>query len=911
MGEAVRNVEERALNAALATAMVIARVLERYEARVGSGREEKVEELEGTIRELKRSGAPLPESFAEWLAGKLGLKIDRAKLRELREGLEAVDPLSLIDETIDACNVPLLSPLWALKLMRRGEAEWQRYQELWRRSCSKEVEGEWSDLLKREMDERTWLAVRPLQHDLVETSKALVLRKYAEASNEIRYGEAFKAFIQMLEEALRFYFKLGSTRGLFETVSAILSSSLSLVPTWTRMRPPDAPLSTTSVLLGSLSVLREGFSIIALDINGIQDFVYAPVKEAAASRVLRGRSLLVELVQFTASRLVAELLGALAQFTKEGGAPTFIAPPPDEESVERFERFSELLGKWMALQFMARLWITVATSRKHRVAGALCPGEPLRDAFEELGLALDIEKSRKQARAVEWLRALSGRKLKGLDALTREPVLEDDPWALDVSQAMDYANELAPGKLGRGDWLSGLTHISLACGNVARNLAAIVSIYFFKGGGPCEQEARLIAKKLAKSLGEGQERLYARMRATVEAEELVLDVALVPFSEVGAIHLLASLHEPELGRPQRNKGIAKALLDYVLGSLRGEALKSDYVHFEVRIVNAPRDLLLPEELAERLKGLGLRTGASMSPFYTNTYHTVKYENGELRLVDLDEMQTIAVAFLDADGVGEIIEKLSKSPLALASFSDFLSLGFGAKAYACLLRRAVQAGGERPWSVILYAGGDDVSVYGRWHDVIELLSDISEEVLEGFLSPLTASGGLSLADNKTPILHLAVTAHDARDRAKRERRDRKVEEGLVHIQALTTEALKLKGGPLDLPKLARCLEKVERLRDLKMLIYALAELANEASRLVARRGLSDEEESVVLARAKVVVGYKYLIARRRYDFERLEGELRGVGVQLPLLDSSQGEVIDGLTALKPLLDLLALKLREEG
>jgi len=902
----MHDVEKRELDAILAAAMVVARVLERYEA--SASKEGGVRELGDLLSELRRTGKPFPESFAEWLAGKLGFKVDSKELENLREHLQAIDPLSLTDQASEACRVPLLSPLWILKLMREGKEGWQRYQELWRRSPSEEVKEGWRRLLEQELNEKIWLPVQPLSQELIGLLDVLTLREYKEATNNIRYEEVTKRLFQMLETVSRFYCRLGSTKGLFETMSSIFTSSLLFVPTWTNVRPPDAPLSTTSVLLGSLSALREGFTVIALDINGIQDFVFAPVKEAAASRLLRGRSLLVELVQFTASRLAIEMLGALAQFTKEGGSPTFIAPPLDAQALEKF---SELLGRWMASQFMARLWVTVAASQKYNIKGALCPGEPLRVAFEELGSALAIEKSRKQAYAVDWLRKLSERKLKGLDALTREPVLEDDPWALDVSQAIDYADELAPGKLERGDVLSGLTHISLACGNVARNLVAIVSIYLFREGEPYDRDARIVAERLAKSLSEAyQERLYARSNIG----GFLFDVALVPFCEVGVIHLLASLHEPELGRLQRSK-VIMALLGHVLENMRGVKLESDYVHFEVRTVNAPQDFLLTEELAEELKSLGPRVGVSMLPFYTNTYHPVKFEDGKPRLVDLDEMQTIAVAFLDADGIGETTEELSKLPIALASFSDFLSLGFGAKAYACLLKKVANAGDEKPKSIILYAGGDDVSVYGAWYDVIGLLGDIGKEVLGNFLNTLTASGGISLADNKTPILHLAEVARDAERKAKRERK-RRAEGGLIHIQELTTEPLKLRGGPLDLPKLACCLEekKVKDLREFKMLIYALAELADEASKLVAKQEelnkLNEKErERIIIAKAKLVVGYKYLIARRHEDFENLKDKLRDVEIQLPSLDSNQDEVIRGLTTLKPLLDLLALRLRE--
>lgn len=400
--------------------------------------------------------------------------------------------------------------------------------------------------------------------------------------------------------------------------------------------------------------------------------------------------------------------------------------------------------------------------------------------------------------------------------------------------------------------------------------------------------------------GGEQKRLYARAR--LSSDGFLLNVALVPFCEVGAIHLLAAFYERELGKPESNRAAAESLLRYALGHLLGVILESDYLHIEVRVVNAPRDFLLPESVAGELRKLKLEVGVSMTPYYTNPYHPVEPE--KLRLIDLDEMRTIAVAHLDADGVGEKVVRLSELPVLLAAFSEFLSLGFGAKAYACLLRK-VRQGGEGPQSIILYASGDDAAVYGRWYDVVELLSDIAEEVLSRLLRPLTASGGVALADSKTPILHLFTVASEAEREAKERARRRGV--GMVHIQQLAAEPIQLKGGTVDLLKLVGSLARADRLSGLKTLVYALAELANEASKLAASGGQAGESE--LLAVARVVVSYKYLIARRGEDFEELERELRDVGLGLPSIGSKHEEVVRSLAELKPVLDLLALRLRE--
>jgi hypothetical protein len=130
---------------------------------------------------------------------------------------------------------------------------------------------------------------------------------------------------------------------------------------------------------------------------------------------------------------------------------------------------------------------------------------------------------------------------------------------------------------------------------------------------------------------------------------------------------------------------------------------------------------------------------------------------------------------------------------------------------------------------------------------------------------------------------------------------------VSIQKLTAEPIPLKGGAVDLQRLADCLATADALRDLKMLIYSIAEIADEASRL-ALSGCPGRE-AALLAKARVVIGYKYLVARREDDFEKLDKALSAKGVKLPSIGDSSDQVVRALAELKPLLDLLALRLRE--
>lgn len=73
---------------------------------------------------------------------------------------------------------------------------------------------------------------------------------------------------------------------------------------------------------------------------------------------------------------------------------------------------------------------------------------------------------------------------------------------------------------------------------------------------------------------------------------------------------------------------------------------------------------------------------------------------------------------------------------------------------------------RPYLNIIYAGGDDLFVVGRWDKVIDFAERIHKETKERFSSDgISISGGIAVAQPKYPISKAAELAGDAENAAK--------------------------------------------------------------------------------------------------------------------------------------------------
>lgn len=133
-----------------------------------------------------------------------------------------------------------------------------------------------------------------------------------------------------------------------------------------------------------------------------------------------------------------------------------------------------------------------------------------------------------------------------------------------------------------------------------------------------------------------------------------------------------------------------------------------------------------------------------------------------------EKQNTKLGFLrmDVDGLGQIfisgLETHNKSFAAYATLSMMLDLFFSG--YLNQIRNRVLF---RDWVQILYAGGDDLFVIGRWDKVIDFAAMVRTE-FQRFVgrSDISISGGVAIVGAKYPIIKAAELAADAEKAAKK-------------------------------------------------------------------------------------------------------------------------------------------------
>jgi CRISPR/Cas system-associated protein Cas10 (large subunit of type III CRISPR-Cas system) len=150
------------------------------------------------------------------------------------------------------------------------------------------------------------------------------------------------------------------------------------------------------------------------------------------------------------------------------------------------------------------------------------------------------------------------------------------------------------------------------------------------------------------------------------------------------------------------------------------------------------------------------------------YHPVT-EDGEFK--DLDSMGNyIALGVVDADELGSIVRGLSRRPGVLESFSTILS--FAINYVPIKVRDELKSKHDECSEniVVLYSGGDDVAVYGRWDCVIKFLAMVANHVNK--ITGLSLSGGVYVFRSKYPIYYAYREARSLESLAKKEGKDMK-------------------------------------------------------------------------------------------------------------------------------------------
>ena len=827
------------------------------------------------------------------------------------------------------------------------------------------IKAENVELLRRLVGEEIWFPVKPLTSESLEELRGL---KYEDAVRESSYGDVVEVLLNHLAVVKDVY---GSTlasvpRSLVDTILAVLRTSLLLVPSSVFATiVPDISLYSHSKVVAAYAASEvlggvKRYRLLVVDANGIQQFVSAPVKAAAASRILRGRSLLVELALDSLVHYTLQVFGGLPLanvVVSEGGTVEVIVPDRDvENAIDMVRRVADELS---TRELGHGLGFTIAYSKSFDASQSFFL-HSLRgkggfvEVLDSLSQSLAFEKARRGVRGAGVL--VDEASIEGFDSLTGEVVARNQKYKLRVDEASkEYVDAIAGAdKLSIGDLVSEATHLSLVAGTLARNLVAIIGIHTYKVDGgvvePCRECVGFLVDRLSELFCDGRGRLYGRFKV----EQRDRGFGLIPFESSGSLYILLSLVDERLYDPANiedlrsvwayiyyvfERGLARVLEEVV-----GEGVK---VYVEVKLVNTSTNFVPSREAAglvyDSLKKLIqrlLEKGIDVVFNYmlASTYHPVKLGEEGVRLVDLDEYNLIALAKMDCDMVGEVKRLISISPSRLATLSDILNMAIAGKAYLYAVRLARKLGEEKKTlgAIPLYAGGDDVVLYGDWVHVIRLVFDVYK-LIRAAVKPLTLSIAITVDRSKTPILELysrAVTFLE--DYAKRLKASCVIGDPTPRIVRVDGRELLVYVAPIEMPSkdypwpndvaslwgleaLAELLdytgEKIEDFKEKKTELHILLNIAAEVQKLVEkRRGIQAPLNELL----RLEIAYAYIWARRGEELEKLRRLLRvddrELGKTIPAFPDetrekgSIREALRSLLAAKPVLDYLLLAVR---
>jgi CRISPR-associated protein Csm1 len=634
-----------------------------------------------------------------------------------------------------------------------------------------------------------WLSIKPLTARSILDLESKTIKEAIENSS---YAEVVEKFITKLNSLLDLY-QLNKSRvhgvgkAFINSLDQLLKYSCLLVPSAVYATiTPDISLYGHSKLAAayasSLITSHNGrVRLLTIDSNQIQQFISSPQKAGGASRVLRGRSLLVELALDALSMYTLALFNDIPRcniIVSEGGTLDIIVPDlPDFE--KRIDKLRRVANDLSLTEFAGRLGFTIAYSKGFNIEeidflSSLVKGGGFYDILESLSLKLALAKANRLMREPLYIDPSN---IVDFDAITREPVTKDelDPgeglklgFRVDES-TVEYSNQIAgPNKLNVGDVVGKITHLSLIGGTLARNLVGVIGIYIYRTIEdlvlPDEEMVSFITKELAKEI-------CGEYRIMCDIEAKGIKVGFIPLSKAGALYVLISTKEPKnplTGEYTRQlwSAVTSFLQIYVDRFADLFRQTSDkIIRMDVKTVNTFIDFVPSVNLDvfnaiknAIVKPLDMGIGVSFSSIVFNSWHP--FNERENRMKDLDEYDIIAIGKMDCDKLGDVRRLMSYSPSRLVTFSELLNIIMAGKSYLRLFEKPELYGDV----ITLYAGGDDAVFYGDWISVIPYIARVYGDVRRA-LPPLTFSIGITIDKSDAPLLLLYNDAVELLEKVK--------------------------------------------------------------------------------------------------------------------------------------------------
>ncbi|WP_016729962.1 Cas10/Cmr2 second palm domain-containing protein [Saccharolobus islandicus] len=523
-----------------------------------------------------------------------------------------------------------------------------------------------------------------------------------------RVDEAFinyKGIYKILVQLAERAREIVDAESLLETYDYIYRTVALFVPAAVYKAIPNTSLYGHSRLAAPLAVCKE-IRLLVIDIKGIQRFITNIRGEAESSKRLRGRSFFLQLLQRALSDNIADVLGlsVLHNISFEPGKLIFVVCDDVKDKVDEILVKVEEWSNY-ELQFASSI-----SNEKIKVS--------------EMKIFSEREEDRSFKKALE--NAIYNLRIVGKPHITEDVDIDyfGDVYPRKMmfkAKDVEGMESLTAGEIPKDALISEINLISLIVGHSTRNLKYVIEI-MYKDNAKGEMGYRNIGKY---RVGE------------IYIEPLNIGFLLVHGSEK----------------------------DYDIAFLKSLIQTKKEVAKRIRIftVNNTLDFIYPEFVKEFSK-------ISFGYITLSTYHPVEKQDTSKLIAEkfksLDDMANyIALGITDGDRIGEIVKNLSAFPGRFMTFSSLLDFTF-AHIVTTRVIDELKKRGDIP-IVVLYSGGDDLAIYGKWDDVLILLAELSNLIVE-ILPSISVSGGIFIFKKKYPIAFAYAFAKEYEGVAKKER-----------------------------------------------------------------------------------------------------------------------------------------------
>jgi len=644
-------------------------------------------------------------------------------------------------------------------------------------------------------------------------------------------------------------------KGLINTLYYLLMKDTLFVPSAVfGAIMPDLSLyahltTTAAIARASLKTKDERYGLLRVDLSGIQSFITKFTRTAKATTFMRGRSLLVELIQRAVARYLVEQLDLADSniIVITGGQVELIVPSGIHEVVNRIR---SILDNFALEELNGELYVSLAYEEIPYKLGTV-------KGFKDLYLLLDPDYEIKGKDAdisfvsimYKLSKELNRRKFKRYSASEKGLIAEtmkgphicpsckmsfEEEKLLDKSKLYKrvasgnisifrkFLRELEETYIGETEFfdiekICPLCMTTYLVGIHSRNLKFIVELFFDN------VTDEFMDKLYDYSFN------YLSAYDTVTTREVKYGSCLIVFRKLRTAYMLIDEHvrEPrrlgvryndylvlrhllcevfkEVRRLSHKMGISpvvKVMIYAVndLSPLEEDKIRDPITNEEVSIVDEIKELCQQSLVLLDYIGIGF--------IMINTWVPTVIEKGRPRVKTFDELGNefmIVMGKMDGDSAGKIMALISASPTRYVTVSLLYQFFFNIVVNLLLWMETVTSDDKYANHVyIIYSGGDDMTFVAHWLKGIEFalmvnkwwhnIFPFSRKIVytrkgtskEYERRVLSVSAGLNVVDTPLPIHITYFDAISMLERAKEEGRDRVCLLSIDPVMAIFTE-----------------------------------------------------------------------------------------------------------------------------